>query len=246
MDYWKNNKPVHQLGYSIYQLSKKNLMRNTTIKPGRRHFIKTATALTTGLTGIAVFPQTSWVIDKSPEDGIHIIGPKEGFSPQIGTLVSMMNWMRMTVVRSVKDITKDELDYLHDPRSNTIGAMLLHLVATEVFYSANTFEGRQDYNDAEKAKWGAAMSLGDQGRKMIKGNDLEFYLDILKETREKTIAEFRKRDDKWLMTVDPNFFANQPTNNYCKWFHVCEHESNHNGQIKWIKNRLPGTKGSND
>ena len=37
-----------------------------------------------------------------------------------------------------------------------------------------------------------------------------------------------------------------PTNNYCKWFHVCEHESNHNGQIKWIKSRLPGAKAGND
>lgn len=221
-------------------------MRKTIDKPGRRNFIKTATALSTGLTGIAVFPQTGWAMDKIPGDGIHIIGPKEGFSPQIGTLVSMMNWMRMTVLRSVMGMTKEELDYLHDPKSNTIGGMLLHLVATEVFYRANTFKGRGDYNDEEKAKWGAAMSLGDNGRKTIKGNDLNYYLDILKDTREKTLAEFKKRDDKWLMTVDPEFFGNQPTNNYCKWFHVCEHESNHNGQIKWIKSRLPGAKGGND
>ena len=31
-----------------------------------------------------------------------------------------------------------------------------------------------------------------------------------------------------------------PTNNYCKWFHVCEHEANHNGQIKFLKGRVPG------
>jgi hypothetical protein len=30
-----------------------------------------------------------------------------------------------------------------------------------------------------------------------------------------------------------------PTNDYCKWFHVCEHESNDDAQIKWIRNRLP-------
>jgi hypothetical protein len=120
--------------------------------------------------------------------------------------------------------------------------MLLHLAATEVYYQGNTFEGRKDYNDAEKAKWGAAMELGDEGRRTIKGNSLDHYLGILKETREKTLTELKKRDDKWLMSVDPQFFAGQPTNNYCKWFHVCEHESNHNGQIKWIKGRLPGAK----
>ena len=221
-------------------------MKETISKPGRRNFIKKATALTTGLTGIALLPQSGWAMDKSPEDNIHIIGPKEGFSPQIGTLVSMMNWMRVTVMGSVKNMTKEELDYLHDPKSNTIGAMLLHLVATEVFYTANTFEGRQDYNEAEKSKWGPAMSLGDEGRKKIKGNGLDYYLNILKETREKTLSEFKKRDDKWLMTIDSHFFANQPTNNYCKWFHVCEHESNHNGQIKWIKSRLPGARDGKD
>ena len=40
------------------------------------------------------------------------------------------------------------------------------------------------------------------------------------------------------MQID-NHWPWGPTNNYCKWFHVCEHESNHNGQIKWIKGRLP-------
>jgi uncharacterized damage-inducible protein DinB len=31
-------------------------------------------------------------------------------------------------------------------------------------------------------------------------------------------------------------------NTYWKWFHVCEHESNHRGQIAWLKSRMPGAK----
>jgi uncharacterized damage-inducible protein DinB len=220
-------------------------MEKKTKKFGRRIFIKTTTSFTAGLTGIAFLPQLNQAMDKTPEESIHIIGPKEGFSPQIGTLVSMMNWMRMVVLRSVENMKKEDLDYLHDAKSNTIGAMLLHLAATEIWYQADTFEKRQ-LNEIEKAKWDAAMNLGDEGRKMIKGNDLAYYLNILKETRAKTLEEFKERDDKWLMTVVPKGFAGQPTNNYCKWFHVCEHESNHNGQIKWIKSRLPGAKDGND
>ena len=53
--------------------------------------------------------------------------------------------------------------------------------------------------------------------------------------------EFARLGDEWLMTVDEDFFWG-PTNNYCKWFHVCEHESNHNGQIKYIVKRLPSKK----
>ena len=89
------------------------------------------------------------------------------------------------------------------------------------------------------------MKLGDNARKTIKGNNLDYYLNSLKEVREKTLQEFKKRDDNWLMTVDKEWGWG-PTNNYCKWFHVCEHESNHNGQIKWIKSRLPGAKDSGD
>jgi uncharacterized damage-inducible protein DinB len=82
---------------------------------------------------------------------------------------------------------------------------------------------------------------------------LDFLLDskansigaLLQETRENTLSEFKKRDDKWLMTVDEKWYWG-PTNNYCKWFHVCEHESHHYGQIAMLKSRVPGAKtGSN-
>jgi len=46
------------------------------------------------------------------------------------------------------------------------------------------------------------MELGDAGRKTIKGHDRDYYLNILQETRGKTLAEFKKRDDAWLMVVD--------------------------------------------
>jgi Protein of unknown function (DUF664) len=155
--------------------------------------------------------------------------------------------VRRPVLRTAQGLTTEQLDYLHDEKSNTIGAMLLHLAATERYYQLNTFEnmkwGSWDKYIAEK--WDAAMNLGDEGRQKIKGNNLEYYVNILKEVRDTTIAEFKKRDDTWLMTVDETWPWG-PTNNYCKWFHVCEHESNHNGQMKWIKGRVPGIKTGND
>jgi hypothetical protein len=68
----------------------------------------------------------------------------------------------------------------------------------------NTFQGIKwdSWPDAVKQKWDAAMNLGDRGRKTIKGNELGYYLDALRETREKSLAEFRKRDDAWLIAVD--------------------------------------------
>jgi len=69
---------------------------------------------------------------------------------------------------------------------------------------------------------------------------------ILQEVRAKTLAEFKKRDDKWFAEVDPSFFGKKPTNNFCKWFHVCEHEANHRRQITVIRKRLPGKEGGKD
>jgi hypothetical protein len=212
----------------------------------RRGFIKTATTVTAGLASFGLFPQTACGMD-GEEEGINIIGPKKGFSPQIGTLVSMMDWMRSVILRPVNKMTVEQLDYLHDAKANTIGALLLHLAATEKYYQLHTFEGKKwgTWDDAIKKQWDIPMQLGDKARETIKGNDLNYYLNTLKEVREHTLAEFKKRDDKWLMTVDKEWPWG-PTNNYCKWFHVCEHESNHNGQIKWIKSRLPGATASNE
>lgn len=181
----------------------------------------------------------------TPLESTNIIGPKEGYTPQVGTLVSMLNWMRREVMWSVEGMSLKDLDYLHDKESNTIGAMLLHLAATEHFYQLNTFENTKwgNWTEKDKQRFEVASELGEQGRKIIKGHTIEFYLDTLKEVRERTLHELKKRDDEWLMKEDTDWvWAPKPTNNYCKWFHVCEHESNHNGQIKYIKSRVPGAK----
>ncbi len=207
--------------------------------PSRRSFLKAGAALTTGLGGLALFSPP--VLSDDSELGI--VGPKKGFSPEIGTLTSMMAFMRWQVLHSVKDMSQKDLDFLLDDKANRIGALLMHLAAVETFYQLNTFDGLSPKNFPEtfKQKWGVPQQLGEPARAAIKGNNLDYYLNLLNETREKTLAEFRKRDDKWFMAVDKDWGWG-PTNNYCKWFHVTEHEANHNGQIKLLKSRLPGAK----
>jgi hypothetical protein len=211
--------------------------------PSRRDFLKTTAALTTGLSGLALLSQPAL----SEDSGLTIVGPRKGYSAEIGTLTSMMAFMRDQVLRSVKAMSQQDLDFLLDAKANTIGALLVHLAAIESFFQVNTFEGLSGKKlpEAFKEKWGMPMELGEPARKSIKGNNLDHYLNILNETREKTLAEFRKRDDAWLMAVDKDWPWG-PTNNYCKWFHVTEHEANHNGQIKFLKSRLPGAKPGNE
>jgi len=207
--------------------------------PSRRDFLKTGALLTSGIAGFAFLSEPAY----SDDAEANIVGPKKGYSPEIGTLTSMMAFMRWQVLGSVKGMSQQDLDFLLDAKANRIGALLNHLAAVEAFYQLNTFEGISGKQMPEpfKEKWGVAQGLGDPAREAIKGHSLDFYVNLMNDTREKTLAEFRKRDDKWLMAVDKDWGWG-PTNNYCKWFHVTEHEANHNGQIKLLKSRLPGAK----
>ena len=207
--------------------------------PSRRTFLFAGAAFTATVSTLAL-PVSYGAADDS---GLTIVGPKQGYAPQIGTLVSEMAFMRDQVLHSVKGMSQADLDFLLDNKANAIGALLLHLAAVEKFYQLNSLRGLSEDKIPEsfEEKWGMPMELGEPARKGIKGNNLDYYLNILHETRESTLAEFRKRDDAWLMAVDKTWGWG-PTNNYCKWFHVTEHEANHNGQIKLLKSRIPGAK----
>jgi hypothetical protein len=205
--------------------------------PSRRSFLKAGAALATGLSSFAIAPEPV-----AAQTNAWMVGPQPGYTPEIGTLVSMLAFTRMQVLHNVKGMSPQDLDFLLDAKANTIGALLLHLAATETYYGMNTFGGMKwdSWSGDIKKKWDIPMNLGEPARKAIKGNSLDYYLNILNESREKNLAEFRKRDDKWLMIVDQD--GDWSANNYAKWFHVAEHESNHDGQIKLLKSRLPGAK----
>lgn len=214
----------------------------------RRQFLKVAAAISASLAGTLLLPSAAYshagpLGSPMSDPGLTIIGPRDGFSPQIGTLVSMMAFCRSAVNRSVKGMTTEQLDFLLDDKANSIGALLYHLAATDAIFHEITIKGTEwgKWDEAFGKKYEIAMNLGDPARKNIKGNPLDFYLNLLQETRDSTLAEFRKRDDAWFMTIDQKWPWG-PTNTYCKWFHVCEHESHHQGQIALLKSRLPGMK----
>jgi hypothetical protein len=227
----------------------KQLVRRSSETPqaiNRRTFLERSAAVGCSIAGAGFFSKACAAAAPTTS-GPNIIGPREGFSPQVGTLVSMLEWMRRAILEPVQGLAMAELDYLHDAKANTIGALLLHLAATERHYQLHTFEGKKwnDWDEDTRKRWNVPGALGAEARRVIKGHELSFYLNTLAEGRERTLSEFRNRDDAWLMQVDEGW-AWGPTNNYCKWFHVCEHESNHNGQVKWIKGRLPNSKASSE
>src|SRR5262245_25710106 len=169
------------------------------------------------------------------ETDLFLIADLHGFTPQIGRLVSMLSYVRSTTVSAVAGLGLNELDYLHDPQSNSIGALLSHIAAAEVGYQAATFDDRE-LNEEEKQEWGAAVELGERARREIKGHELTYYLGRLEVVRARTLAELGRRDDESLESRTTTR-SGQPVNNYFKWFHVLSHEVNHRGQIRWLRTR---------
>ena len=162
------------------------------------------------------------------------IEPLAGYSPTIGRLVGMLTYARQTTLAAVKGMTTAELDHLHDDASNSIGALLAHSATVERVYQLLTFEERQP-SETEAATWAAALDLGEQGRRLLRGQSLEQYVDDLTTVRQRTLEELARRDDAWLeqpMTLAPIMNA------HWAWFHVAEDEINHRGQIRWLRARL--------
>lgn len=164
----------------------------------------------------------------------YVINGDEESSPLIGSMISMLNNLSTRVERTVQELDVRETDHLMDEKANRIGALIMHLAAAEAYYQVYTFENR-GFNDEEKEKWMLALDLGDAAREKFQGKPIEYYLNIYKEVRQKTIEELKKRNDAWLSSQRPGSVMN----NHYAWFHVMEHQSSHLGQILMMKKRIP-------
>ena len=137
----------------------------------RRKFINTV-GLSAFAAGTLAFPAIIFAgtLDEGDRN-INRIGPIEGYTPQIGTLISMLEWISDSVTRVTKKLSVEELDYLHDKNSNSIGALMMHVAATEVIYQDITFKNLNNFSAVHKEKWGIAMDMGPEAQTKIKRNN---------------------------------------------------------------------------
>ena len=166
----------------------------------------------------------------------YVIQAPKGYTNKIGELVSMLEYTRAVTLEEVAELSQNDLDYLDSENSNTIAALLSHIAAIEKVHQVISFENR-DFNQEELVQWDSALALGEEARRDIKGNSLDYYLKQLAEVRKETLTQLKTKDDAWLYEQKtwPNGVAH---NNYYLWFHVMEDEISHRGQIKVIKRGL--------
>lgn len=163
----------------------------------------------------------------------NIIRTEKGYSPHIGVVVSMLEDLKERVTSSVHDLDQRGTDFLLDDKANRIGALVLHLAATEKYYQVYTFENR-GYNEEEQSEWDVPMGLGDAGREELQGQPISFYLDKWDEVRAETLRLLKTKDDKWFDAK----VKGSNMNNHWAWYHVMEHQANHMGQIRLMIKRI--------
>ncbi|UZD23630.1 DinB family protein [Algoriphagus halophytocola] len=162
------------------------------------------------------------------------ISPAKGYDHDIGNMISMLEDLRARIIRSTEGLNQAQTDFLLDEKANRIGAMIMHLAATEVYYQAYTFE-RRSFNEEEKAKWETALYLGEDARNEFVGKPISYYLDAWTEVRVKTKELLKTKDDDWFSSN----IEGEKVSNHWAWFHVMEHQANHMGQINMLRSRLP-------
>ena len=87
--------------------------------------------------------------------GQYEIIPADGYTLQIGTMVAMLEDLKGRITDQVKDLSIEETDYHFDDKANSIGAIIMHLIATESYYQVETLEIRP-WSADEMKTWGAA------------------------------------------------------------------------------------------
>ena len=145
--------------------------------------------------------------------------PLPDYAPDIGRLVGILLYARQTTLAAVEGLSVAELDHLQDESSNSIAA---------------TFEERPP-SALEQAAWEPALTLGAEGRRLLRNEPLEHYVHELSEARRFTLESLAARDDAWL---EQPLRAAPAMNAHWAWFHVAEDEISHRGQIRWLRGRL--------
>lgn len=161
------------------------------------------------------------------------IKPIEGYAPQIGIMVYMLEEIKDLIEEQTRDLNQTETDFLFDEKANSIGAMIMHIAATEDYIRVETLEERQ-WTDDEREFWLAAGGLGDESRTNLKGKPITYYLDLWDKVRIKTLEGLKSRDDAWFAEG-----ISEGMNIHWAWFHILKHSANHRGQIALVKARLP-------
>lgn len=158
-----------------------------------------------------------------------------GYSKHMGILISTMVHTRRNTFFLVKGLSIKQLDHNIDNISNSIGTLLLHICALEYQHTlAHLLKKKLSVDEWKKYENALGVKMNER---LVKNNDLDYYVNEMTRVRDITLRELKNLDDKWLFE-ELEFSNGFSTNNYYLIRHIIDDELCHQGQIKFIKRRL--------
>jgi len=165
--------------------------------------------------------------------------PVEGYGPQIGRYVAQLNEVRRDLKREVEELTIEQLDWHPDEQTESIGTQLLHLDGVEWSWIHEDIFGAS--SDEYPGDWAEAMPIR-VGVPQVTGRPLDWYMQKLDATREKTLEVLRGFTDEDLprlvgeCDLGPGVEKRSRlyTIDWIIW-HIIQHEAAHIGQIELLR-----------
>lgn len=170
----------------------------------------------------------------------HKITSLSPYTTQIGLIVSEINIIRNETLELTKNLSISELDFNFDSQSNSIGTLLLHIATVELKFQLDHFLMRS-ITMSEFRKFGNAAPQN-MHKRLVFGNDYEFYTKNLHEVRQQTLEQLKNVTDDWLYKEVTTSNGTLLGNHYYLLKHIIHDELCHQGQIKIILKRLKASK----
>jgi uncharacterized damage-inducible protein DinB len=169
--------------------------------------------------------------------------PVEGFTPQIGRYVAQLTEVRDDLKHEVAGLSIAQLDWHPNEQVESIGTLLLHCDAVEWSWMHEDVLGRS--SDDYTGDWAEAMPIR-VGAEQVTGRPVEYYLEKLDATRERTLEILRGFTDEDLSRLvgeaEPRpgeeKRARLFTIDWVIW-HIIEHEATHVGQVEFLRRLAP-------
>ena len=162
---------------------------------------------------------------------IFFLKKSEELSPKVSYWYSLLDETRGRLLRILKKLTDEELDYSpNEEFFETIGTLLLHIAGVEWSWIFEDIDGKE--MDYEEFKYGFALRP-DVNLPQLKGKSKQYYMDKLEKVRKQVLERLKNLSDEELVKQ-----VGSSSEKYSiEWilFHILEHEAMHIGQILFLK-----------
>jgi len=159
------------------------------------------------------------------------LDPVDGFEPQVGRFVAMLQDTRSRLLRDLEDLTDGELDRVLPWAPNSVGTLLYHVAAIELDWTFADILESDDFPDGAE-DWFPVDVREDDGRLSPVVEPLEQHMERLDWVRQHLLVTL-----KGLSDVDLDRTVNPENPSSVGWIlqHLMQHEAEHRGQIGEVR-----------